>query len=672
MLLREWKKCFSSDASLVIFACICLLGVGFYWCSANTPYFGDDYYASDYVKLAKEYRQADKSGEAPSEEMAEYEIAGKDVWTEWEEVSDYRTYIEKITQSSFLGLGEETGYQTKLQKEYTLRYKGLEKLTPEFAGNRAIYLFSKSDLGDVILLTGIFFLLFRFITVDRESKAEELLFSAKNGVLPLYRCKWLAGGLLMTGMTVFFYVIKLWMFTKAYAFTDWEGCLQSVPGFLASEWTLSIRQFVILFILGKLWILWLFYSAFYQINYRIYSYQAAFLVDFALCGVSILLDWGIAENSSLADLRLLSGVRLMDVGQLLSGYLPVSLLGQPVSYLLLWLLGGLGLAVFILYRIFFARERERRAVLRRGFFSKTFKKQGIQKKWSCCSTLFSWEWKKWMHFERGIFLVLALAVLVAVTYRQPWERTDTRTAREYRALSMQYRGKVTNRQREEVYQKWEQLKGMEKDLDENGIVYTATAYQLVQEKVEQIPALEQFMTYQNYILQRDGREAVYERGYEMLLGKEVSGGYLRWCSVLGVFFICLLSEKLWGMEKSSGMEELCGITYMGRKGQRRRKAGALALISVFLGMLVYFPWICLTAKAYDMHEWSAAADSLRMLSGVDAVPIGAVIALYYLIHIVYFFVVGMLMRAVRNRVSSSVVSCLSVAAAAVIPFLWFA
>lgn len=669
MLRQELKKCFSSDASLIILLCICLLATGFYWCSAYTPYMGDDYYPSDYTTLVQEYSTAEALGSSSDDMEIEYSLALEDVQQEWEDISGYQEYIKSVTQESFFGLQQESAYQTKLQEQYCSHYADLTDIVPVFSGNRGIMLFADIDLCDGILLFGIFLILFRLVTIDRETEMEPLLFCTENGTFRLYQYKWLAGSALTIGLSLFFYIIKVFIYTRAYCFQDWNGYLQSVPGYLSADVSLHIWQFVLLVILGKIFVLWLLYSVFYQINFRIFSYRKAFLLDLILCGISIVMVAGIHANSPWANVKLFSPVQMFDLGYLLSGYYPLKLFGYPVSYFLVWCLVCIVVMLCILYLILFPGCYQKRYQIPMNTGKRKQTKVFSFSRISG-SFLFSWEWKKWMRLDRGIYLLLALVFMVFATYHLPQESIESREDRYYKALVSEYHGEVTEGQQSKAANALEELEKLQQDMFEHGGEYTTTAYEVASQKTEKIPALKRLIAYQKYVSKRSGRKLVYEKGYEMLFGKSVSGSYLKWCNVLAVIFLCLMSESLWGLEKKSGMESLCSATLVGIKKINRRKIMALFLVSVLIGLIVYLPWIYLAAQSYQMQDWNVAVDSLRIFRGFSQLTIGAALALYYSLHIIYLFVAGMVMKVIRNRMNSSMIAILVVCLIGLLPCLW--
>lgn len=671
MLYQELKKCFFTDKTLVLLLCICFLGIGLYWYSAYMPYMGDEYYPADYRNLVEKYKKAEEGKEEFSNIESEYSLALKDVKKEWEDVSEYSTYIESITRENAFGLQKASGYENKLQKQYNTYYKDLKNVTLSFKGNRGISLFADIDVCDGILFFGIFFVLFRIITLDRETDMEPVLFCTKNGTFSLYQRKWIVGSILIVGIVILFYIMKLNIYAIAYGFKDWNGYLQSVPGYLSADIPLRIWQFVIIVIIGKIMGFWLLYSVFYQINFYIYSYRKAFLVDLILCGISIVMVLGIESNRRWADLKLISPMYLIDIGYLLLGYHPVKLFGYPVSYLSIWCMACVILLVGIMWMMTSSKWYQKKNQLSGNKREKKQSKGFFH--WNISgSTLFFWEWKKWMGLERGIYLVFALGFVVFATYRLPQEYIESKDELYYKAIVTEYKGKVTKSKQKEVNDELAELEKIEQDVLEQGEKYTTTAYQVALETLEKKPSLNRFVSYQDYIKRNHGRSVVYEKGYEMLFGKKVSGSYLNWCNLLGIIFICLLSESLWGMEKSSGMDCICPVTRAGMKRINRRKTLELFFLCVLVGIMIYLPWIYLSAKAYDLQEWNAAIDSLQIFSSLSNLTIGAALILYYLLHIAYLFGVGMTMKVIREKIDSPIVAVLIVCLIGILPCLWIA
>ncbi len=149
-------------------------------------------------------------------------------------------------------------------------------------------------------------------------------------------------------------------------------------------------------------------------------------------------------------------------------------------------------------------------------------------------------------------MVLTLAVVLLV-YRATKESIFTSQESYYREVMLGLQGSDTPEKRNQIREKIWKLETLEKDVEQNGQKYTQTAMQVAMSELEKQDVLRKVDTYLDYL---DGRKApyiVYEKGYLLLLGKKLPGGYLKLCSILAVVVMVLISARLWGED------EWCGI-----------------------------------------------------------------------------------------------------------------
>lgn len=94
-------------------------------------------------------------------------------------------------------------------------------------------------------------------------------------------------------------------------------------------------------------------------------------------------------------------------------------------------------------------------------------------------------------------------------------------------------------------------------MEQNGQKYTQTAMQVAMSELEKLDVLREVDTYLDYLDGRKDPYIVYEKGYLLLLGKKLPGGYLKLCSILAVVVMVLISARLWGEDEWCGTGMLC-------------------------------------------------------------------------------------------------------------------
>ena len=103
------------------------------------------------------------------------------------------------------------------------------------------------------------------------------------------------------------------------------------------------------------------------------------------------------------------------------------------------------------------------------------------------------------------------------------------------------------------------------------------------------------------------KRQVYEKGYLMLLGRNIPGSYLRWCDILGVLVVVLISVSMWGMEEWYGTDVLCRSTKYGLKSINKRKMILNVIYGIIVAVIIYVPWIVQVSKAYQVGDMGAVS-----------------------------------------------------------------
>lgn len=668
MFVREMKKYMLDRTNLWMWLVMILVLTVVYYIGAYTPYMGDSYHPKEYNKLT---RSICEDGTTPDSLEGEesYLLAGGDVSKEYTEIAEYRQYIERLCSKRASALQKQTAQEQKLDQCYQQHYTKLKQISVQFRGNRAIWWFCKQDIGDVILFITILLFSFRLISQDRDTNMDCILLCTQNGTYIRLRNKWLVGVVLSALFTLIAGVLKLVIYTNAYEFQDWQGYLQSVPGFIASDLNLRIGSFVGVFLTTKMIGMMIVFSIVFLLNYRFVSSKIALLVDMVICGICAGLYIGIDPNSSWSLLRRINIAGVLDIGSVCAKYDPIAIGGSLyISWRMLvvvvYLVCGILSAWIMLrsngVRIMSERNYEQQSVTNRGIGFLAFKK----------NSLFHFEWSKLMGLERCAGMLVFLLIMIGVTYHKPVDQLVNADNKYYKVLIDEYKGTMTDQKAQKIQQQLKELNDLERDIQENGGLYTQDAYRVANDKIQKIPAVKRLITYQKYVQKRKDRKIVYEKGYEMLFGKKVTGSYLLWCNLLAVFFMALICESLWSMEKRAGMEELCTPTRVGIKGVYRNKTVIMLLVSVIIGCMVYIPWIFYAAQSYHLQEWNAPMDSLRMFRHISGCTLGMAVTLYYLGHIVYLNVVGVLMRLLCNKNIHSVMAVVLAVILTMLPNIW--
>lgn len=681
LLKQEWKKLVMRDGFLLVF-CICFItSFMLLWYSVYNVSYGDDFSPAKYRKFVAKIKdmpveQRTQYLSEQEENMANYSLASV-VDEEWNNVEHYPQYLKKICEGTSNGLQglQKDSYQNRLQKKYWQKYKKMNDYSVSFLGGRGISLFCRTDVTDMIVVVLITLIVFRLVVWESETGMGCINAATKKGSTCLTRTKWIAGWTIAIPILSIIYVYKLLLYSYAYGFEDWGCAIQSLPEFVGVNFKISVMGFVIRFIMHKVMGCIFLYTILFWLALWGKGAVQTVILQGTFLGVSLFLLQGISLSGSSALLRYFSPLQCINQKFVLSGYHAIKVFQYPVSYFALWHCVMAVIFCIVLFAIAKSGIRCKQSTLQwfipnlvgiRGIL----KRDGYRVKYG--QSILKWEGRKGLFYQGSVWVMALVAFGVIVCYKPPQEQITTQEEYRYREILQTMEGKYTVYKGNQVRKKIETLEQLEQDVEQNGANYTEMAMQVAQSELKQLNMYHRVQNYVTYISNKKKAHIVYEKGWHMLIGKRMPGSYLRLCSVLAVIMMVLISARLWGGDEWQQTEVVCRATYVGMHKIERRKMLWILFYAMFVGLIVYVPWIYQCGQIYSLQEWSASANSLTALSGISFMSLGCVVLLSYLLRILYLIAVGYGTKLVQNKLSSQSLTIYTALILCLIPVLLFA
>lgn len=662
-LFFEWKKMIQAGKGLILVGVLLMLNLLYIVMCIYTINIGDKYLPGQYTKAVNEVNaeDLDTSFEKLDKKVEELKITGygystyqalADVCDEIEGVQNYPVLLQQLKNVSVkhtLSSLSENGYDEKNKIKISQQYKKLNAEGVTFIGGRGLMLFMQTDFSDVFLLIIVVLLGLSLLTTEYEGKMLPLLTSSGLGRRKIAASKGVVGIFMTIAIVLFLFIAKLLLYTQAYNFSDWQGRIQSVYGYANSTFSGNILEFICMFIISKTVGYVLLFGIFYllaslcQKSWKFLFWSGIFLAVSSAC------VWWIDENSWLLLLKRFSPLICVQTDYLFSCYRNINLFGQPVSYLYLWCFIGMILFIFCFLGGFLCFGKQRMAVRAK---MKTITIADIAFTISDklkSHSFFCWEWRKSWLGERGSVIFLLGCCLIIFLYTPIEECLETQDEVYYKAYVTQILGPYTVEKKQELDSEKKRLAVLEEQVLKNNGNYTQQALKLFETELEKKNALDMVIEYADYLEKVPGGQFVYERGYELLFGQELSGSYLKICNFFAVFFIVILSIPVWGIEEWTGMHQICTATPYGMRRLWRTKKRVVLLYGILVCALAYIPWIYNVVTAYRLDIWDASIQSLRIFSDSHLkMPISICISVYYFLHMVYIIFIGLAMRYLQR------------------------
>lgn len=667
---QELRKMFLRDGFLVLFL-VCITVMLFLpLFQTFSKNYGDSFAPSAYRQMSSKVQEM--SGEEQvaffSQESEVYDFVKETIKDEWKDIQNYDKYIEQIMDGGVNGLKgmSESDYQTRLREQYRKKYNHLNGISLSFVGGRGIELFLQTDSIDYCLILFVILLTFRLIVWEIESGMECINLSTQKGRGKLLQTKWLVGLFVLIFVYFIVYLDKLLVYTTAYGFQLWGSPVQVISGYIGVSSSFSVFQFVIVFICSKLLGFLHLYTVMFCLAVIGKNVRNVITLDAIFILISAFMLYGISGVSDLWLLSYFSPLQCINQQWVLSGYHALKIFEYPVDYLFLhYIIWAVSL---ILMFLFLSRQtiqsRERKSIFQnKGILYRQYKAKKVQ------SILF-WEGRKGFIFQGGMYICLFVMACVLILYPTPKEYISDADEYYYRQVMNEIQGKFTGDKKAYVEGKIAKLKELEKDVEENGASYTASAMQVATSELAKMNVLEKVEGYLEYLENEQATHILYPKGYQLLLGKNVAGGYLRFCNMLAIIIMVFLSVSLWGEDQWNQMDMLCKSSAKGKHFLNKRKYLLIVIYGMLVGIIVYIPWIFKCCQGYSMKFMMASANSLEIFQGIGSISIGAMIGLGYLFRVLYLIFLGMGAKQMQRYLKEKSITVYGVIILGLLPLLF--
>lgn len=534
------------------------------------------------------------------------------VQSEVEQCVDYENYLRKIDDEA-----EKMQSISLFSDPNTFGYKNVVRTPNDFSHLKGSVLKAAPSKG-VGMATGFLvtdLLVFVFIisavlsTVTREKELGQLALtrSAKNGrsalgISKLFACFFAAfvGGIILYGVN----------FVEAgivYGFGDITRQIQSVQSFGGSNLKITVIQFFALFLLAKLFILFVL-TAFSYLLAVIFNSSPIFLGTLiAALGAESALYFTIDDASIFCPLKYINLISYIQTDKYFSHYLNLNFFGEPVNGIPVFLItAGLFLILFSASAVIVFSKKSPIKTLKirlpkfNLFAGKTTK-------------IFPHECFKIFIAEKALPILIVFIALTILSYKPIKESFSDMDEVYYKQYMLELEGKYDDEKQAYLDEKQAEFDKLEREMHEVG----DNPYSLMQYQKLLAPkrAFEKVLAHAEYLKTTDGGEFLYDKGYQLLVGGDSSGysDILLALTAMTITLICLAGA--YSSEYQTGANVLLKTTPRGRLTTFRSKflIGIIIISAVFI--TVYAPRFYSVLNAYGTREINAPACSIEILSG---------------------------------------------------------
>lgn len=549
---------------------------------------------------------------------------------------NYEAYLTQIFEAEkklesigFFQSGDE--YSKRSAKKTSEVYKKLvgTELPVEPSGG------VKGALGNsttsFLLLLMLYICCIYMFQRDRNNGIEQIERTTALGRKEQMAAKACAIGIVSVLLVILFYGYGFIRYAVEYGFGSLDRPLQSVAGYIASPFSMTVGAYFIVYFATKCFGAILFSVMFARVCIWIHSTGWAFFVSAVSVAVLYACHYFILDASWLVYIKYINPYVFLETEDLYSGYHNLRFFSEPVDKLAcIWGMGIVLSLVLLRSIVFSGRKQPRRvsaAKRKRSFSGKPIPKLFVQ------------ETYKILIYGHGL-AILCIGVLEMILVYCNYHVYPDVYELQYRAYMHTYEGEYNEEKAKRIAQEQEKFEECEKELADlsarfqNGLIDEVTyKYESgrLNDKLSLKPVFMRFLESVEYVKNTPGAELVYDTGYEELTK---SKSLLHIISYL-VILITLAAIQLETAfrEKNSGMHNLTHSTVNGREVLKRCDliihllCGWMISVSAFAGEIFFI------RSVYGLSGMGASAVSLAMYEGSGMPTILAKLLVYYAIRV---------------------------------------
>lgn len=587
----------------------------------NTPQFIPKFYESSYVD--------------DFELLQQHNVFLNKITEQLEALQSYQVYVNEIQPRA-----EKMLSYSIFNKENSFSYRNIIKTSEDYAHlidtplqlslDTGVVTSTSYQISDILIMITIFIFSMYIFSSERESGQLALLRTAKRGRLSLFSAKLAALCILAMGLVLLFYGLNLLIAAKLYGFGDMSRYIQSISDFKYSNLEITVQQFLLFFIIGKM-AASILLALLFSFLFIICKHPGkAYVLIAVLLTASYMAYRFIHPASYLNVLKYVNVIAFMDTFHFISEYRNLNVGGYPIGrlYAVMVVMLLLCIALAIGAAIVYIRQDGLSwgtAIFRQwlGIFHK-----GSKLKIKGSHRIAIHEWHKMLLSSKG-YLILGIALFISFNDTHLEERRFTQDETYYNSYLSMLNGELNEDKVSIIEEERARFDGAGQTFQRIETSYRNGEI-TNQQYNEQIGELEHFLLKNKAFLR------VYAQ-YEYLIALEQSKGIKGYFvnehssdyffhngnrdemnALLFMFLLLLSLSSLFTYDYRIGMVHLLRSTRRGRLALFISKYGIAAAVTIMIWLSLYTPPFINVFAGFPAFSWDAPIQSIKHYQYVEA------------------------------------------------------
>lgn len=590
----------------------------------------------------------------------------------------YDEYLEDIAakEEDTLGISifansgkdetKENVFSKKVIHQTAEKYKRMNGIQTEVYTYKWVDYFTSEEITEILLVLITFILVYQMIYEEKKRRLFGVIRAMTRGRTDCIISKVIAL-FINTGIVTFLMYGVIFVYSAVtVGIYGLENSVQSVADFISCPYRLSVWQFMLLVIMVKWLVLFVFGLVLLLISILVSHYAITFAAGIGILGVGAMEYYFISGASKWNVFHYLNIWQFLKAEQVIGNYVLLNIFEKPKSVCMLMIvLLAIMIVVFaILCVTVFAVSKNllnEKSISLPGAKLLKNKISGIGFKQRIYKRIWGYEGYKILVMNLGILIIVLFGVGMAVSGKNT-KCYLTPNEAHYRQWMQDLNGKLTEGKEEKLQNQknfydeiLHQLEELERSFNNDEISeneYDNRRLPL-ESQLAFYPAFRRVYERYEYVKKDSDRQFVYEEGYNKLMGKK-DHLYLGMFMLINLILILFLTTTFTA-DKEKGMYHIIRTTPKGRSSVVRSKV-TISFIGVGVIYLCFFVRNVYIAKNnYGMESLLVSASNLK---GFESVPGGVSILLMFigfaLLQMICMLVISSLVMLVSNKIGNTV------------------
>ncbi|QNU66028.1 hypothetical protein EHE19_014215 [Ruminiclostridium herbifermentans] len=548
-----------------------------------------------------------------------------------EYIESYPDFINSMEEKA-----EDMQSVSIFSQEGTFAYRNILKTPNDFRHLKDIKLKLGDETGIIsatqyrftdLSMAAIIFLMCVFIfIIEKESGLIRLTKSTKNGHVPVIVSKITVLVVTTAVLSLLFYGSILFLGNKLYGFGDLSRYIQSMSSFRDCSFLLSVKEFICLFIVTKIFVTVITAFIFAVIFNAFLFPKVIYLVLALFTGFSYICYTLIHPASYINTLKYINLFSFYDVFTFYGEYTNINFFGYPISKVFASIFVSLVVSVLTIALTIFSYVRNYSCAT--PILHKLINKIIIRRKRINGSTsmLIHETYKIFVTNKVGLIVVAALIIGYQNIHVAPFLMTKDTAV---------YKGYVDSLAGELTAQKQKFIQDEQKQFDNIPLELQKLKNSFEKDELDKAEYTRELNKITLFSEKKTGFERLKNQ-YQYLVNlkeeKKINGSFICELSSRYIFnnrtrdlyngliyciLLILCLSNIFPMEYKNGMVRVYKSTYNGRLRLFAQKGFIGSIIAIILMIIVYLPYYINLLSRYDIKSWSAPIQSIYLFENLD-------------------------------------------------------